>query len=483
MVRSLALRPFEAGQNFTPVLSSRQQSADLAVYQTQEVLRMNWCYNEVGNAVRPRCSGGGLGVKPPPFVGTLAGQSDECAVGVRVAPSQHNRGWQPPALDTGSVPCQRTNSRAGASRARRTQARIPRGDMPAGMEAVDRRRRFLQPKEGTQLPGYTGYCPQYRFLIGLTYGNVSAQMLKPARTFCDMKTVRRPRTNVTSPCNKTLPSDRVCCPGSWETCVGMLSGEETTSRPDGVSAGVKHNPPTISDPGQAGGPRLVHLPRFDGTRRLTEGMVPGYTGYIPRKRYKDAGTYGRDTALSIDEFFGDTKGAVRADRALRATVAQAPRLTPTSSPEETLEKMDCFMPRKTTLLEDKRSFLEAPMPGWTGYVPRKKITEVGLGRRYAVVAKKGFCEQQDHMDRHSSLRETPVTIERTESPDDDDKGLVDRRLYRPEGMVPKYTGYIPRSRYEFGNTYGATSRSLPVCYHDKPTFGSYLRSQALQIST
>jgi hypothetical protein len=61
-------------------------------------------------------------------------------------------------------------------------------------------------------------------------------------------------------------------------------------------------------------------------------------------------------------------------------------------------------------------------------------------------------------------------------------------------MIPKYTGYLPRMnisyliflivffcfierKYHIGQTYGDTSRDLPVCSHSYANFGDYIRSK------
>ena len=41
-------------------------------------------------------------------------------------------------------------------------------------------------------------------------------------------------------------------------------------------------------------------------------------------------------------------------------------------------------------IDDKRKLTEAPMPGYTGHVPKIVPTELGLGARYHVTTEKGF---------------------------------------------------------------------------------------------
>ena len=42
------------------------------------------------------------------------------------------------------------------------------------------------------------------------------------------------------------------------------------------------------------------------------------------------------------------------------------------------------------IVEDKRPLTEPPIPGYKGYIPRIKPTELGLGSRYHLATKQGF---------------------------------------------------------------------------------------------
>ena len=37
------------------------------------------------------------------------------------------------------------------------------------------------------------------------------------------------------------------------------------------------------------------------------------------------------------------------------------------------------------------------------------------------------------------------------------------------------------NRFQFGHTYGDSTRSLPVCFHEKDTFGEYVKTGAPQV--
>eukprot|EP00493_Phyllostaurus_siculus_P025575 UN25919 len=102
-----------------------------------------------------------------------------------------------------------------------------------GGPSVSARKEFCNLKDGTQVPGYRGYIPHLKYAIGKTYG-------------CDTHDLSQ-------------------------------------------SYMFKH--PLLA-PGPGPKPPLKNqLPTSTGDNKLTETMVPGYTGFIPRKLFKYGDTY------------------------------------------------------------------------------------------------------------------------------------------------------------------------------------------------
>ncbi|XP_002739701.1 ciliary microtubule inner protein 2B-like [Saccoglossus kowalevskii] len=323
-------------------------------------------------------------------------------------------------------------------------------DLPnSTMWNVDRRREFCALKPGTQLPGYRGYIEQYKYHIGDTYGNAT---------------------------NKLSQRDRHPIAAAWPH-----NYFETSTKYVGTgSAGAevreripKHN-----------------LPASTGDNKLTESMVPGYTGYIPRMPFKFGGTYKEDCDVCIDDFLTNTKKHGTNVHELKQTVNGYPNLNAvTKDDDRVIKRLNDFRDRNPTapiLLESRKTPTEAPMPGYRGFIPRKGVTELGLGGRYHTVCKDSLEVFDHETQRHMAKIGKPVIPPRNEAEAVGVTGVElprqhpdanSRRLYKQNGMVPKYTGYLPQMRYRFGNTYGDTSRSLPVCYHSRPTFGEYIRTQ------
>lgn len=125
------------------------------------------------------------------------------------------------------------------------------------------------------------------------------------------------------------------------------------------------------------------------------------------------------------------------------------------------------------LKNDKRQTTEPPIPGYTGFVPRIAATEMGLGATYNETTKKGLIDfKNNYVFNHQNR---PEGIERSQSARVPvASNSMAKRLYVPPGMIPKYTGYVHGRKFQFGNTYGNTTRRLPVCTHSSMNFGEYM---------
>jgi hypothetical protein len=229
-----------------------------------------------------------------------------------------------------------------------------------------------------------------------------------------------------------------------------------------------------------------------------EGMIPGYSGYIPKRLYKFGATYRHE----CDDCVSDLVGSYSADARKRGELADTARATPRLDAQrydpfikEELNNWIDRRQRESTLIESHRTFTEPPIPHYTGFIPRFYSTDSGLGSTFHYGTGRSFDrfvrETQTHRSAITptdpeafgpgSFVET-VKTERAASTENL-YGPGDSRLYAKSGMIPRYTGYIPQKRYMFGRTYGDGTRGLPACRHDETNYGTFVRkSETLSAS-
>lgn len=264
---------------------------------------------------------------------------------------------------------------------------------------------LTNPHRASNLPGYQGYCPQLTYECGHTYGIAT-----------DILTSRHMKNE------KLVPT-------------------------------------TLPDPKE----RAPYLPKPTGNNKLTSAMKPYYTGYVPTMRYLYGSRYREATQQAVSNFMKKTEEHREEQDDMKKTVYGHPKLLPLASYKEPTSYPD-VRPKysKGYFPSEHREFCEPPLPGYTGYVPRRRAHD--LGTRYATWTKGGFTESLDMRNKQESLATQAIDV--TGSPESRIKTLITEHgtLYKNLGMKPKYTGYIPQSRFRFGNTYGDTTRSLPICF-------------------
>lgn len=293
-----------------------------------------------------------------------------------------------------------------------------------GGPSIDQRRDFAGLRDGAHVPGYRGYCPQLKYSLGKTYGRDTLELAKSYEH-------RHPLTS---------------------------SLEPQAPRP----------------------PLKNRLPESTGDNKYTKNMVPGYTGYIPRWPFKFGNTYKEDCDVCIDEHLSNSVHHASKDQVLRQAARTQTRLQPIAQDPTVRNHLNTYRdthPNRPIMMEDKRGATEPPIPGYQGYVPRIHTTELGLGCRYHQMTKNGLEAFQGEQDFHRASQSAPISINRVPGAVDRTAARYSKRLYLQDGMIPKYTGYLPQRRFNFGNTYGDTTRSLDVCAHKNTSFGEFMQTR------
>ncbi|XP_064079721.1 sperm-associated microtubule inner protein 5-like [Macrobrachium nipponense] len=117
-------------------------------------------------------------------------------------------------------------------------------------------------------------------------------------------------------------------------------------------------------------------------RRRT--YIVGYSGYIPGLMFRYGQTFGKAAEESIALYLKQ-----QAERRVREEVKRSrslPRLKPKRSDAQVIE--DFY--NKYGL--DGRSNPDyPPLPGYTGYIPKVKPTDLGIGKTFSAAARSGLA--------------------------------------------------------------------------------------------
>ncbi|KAM8806083.1 sperm-associated microtubule inner protein 5 [Eudromia elegans] len=214
--------------------------------------------------------------------------------------------------------------------------------------------------------------------------------------------------------------------------------------------------------------------------------IPGYTGHIPLAFGSIGSSYGRDSVVCTGLFRNTTRRRRDARNELWRGAATTPQLPPICCNDDVLQVLYDYNykhhPNRLGTVLIEKSLLDPPLPGWTGFVPRAKVTELGHGVRYHVMAKNCFQDFKNLINRVPY--DSSISAQRGETHDIEVRKVPQtyQRFYRPEGMMPKYTGHIPHKHLIAGKTFGNLCRSSSVCTHTEDSYGVYLtkKQKALQ---
>ncbi|XP_036590081.1 uncharacterized protein C10orf82 homolog [Trichosurus vulpecula] len=207
-------------------------------------------------------------------------------------------------------------------------------------------------------------------------------------------------------------------------------------------------------------------------RRLP--ITPGYGGYIPLRISRMGASHKRDTNFCVRKFRDTTQRYKNQMDALRYQAATADKLQGVCSKETVLRMIhDYYLRNHPTYIEadhKKKPLQEPPIPGWAGYVPRARVTELGCAVRHHVMAKQSY---EDFLNMTEMHKKGP--FKRYQS-------LMEDKLFRTIPVPPEFCpGFKPKCECEYSSTrpsgggYGTSSLSdFPTQYRGPCARRKYL---------
>ncbi|XP_017780583.1 PREDICTED: UPF0605 protein CG18335 [Nicrophorus vespilloides] len=284
------------------------------------------------------------------------------------------------------------------------------------------------------IPGYVGFCPQYKYRVGNTYGSTTHKLLLDPTV---------------SHAEKLVLSDR-------------SADDYQVVRPakrdiDIVDARTKH-----------GGEIYKHP------------TIPGYEGFVPRLN----GMFGQRYTVQATEALSQFDQLQQADRAalnqlIRQGALQDKKWDPRdlddrelTTSEFTLPLLEvrpecCGIMRNLPVEEPPITpptyshspyFMENNQPekylkqGFAGHVP---FGYSSFGKSNQAMTNSALCDFTSNYRKRLSTEWAPVSITRPDPP-----LLIEPADIYPRhmGQLPNYAGHIPGEKFRFGKTYGNDTR-------------------------
>ncbi|KAM5191811.1 ciliary microtubule inner protein 2B [Mantella aurantiaca] len=272
------------------------------------------------------------------------------------------------------------------------------------------------------IPGYGGFCPQYRYNLGKTYGKLTAELL----TSPD---IHRSGQLVLQSC--PFPPPRI------------------NSHIEGPQDITKRRRPHLGD------------------KKLSWSMIPGYTGFIPRSQKFFAKTYAETSRDALTDFQKDQyqQESQRQEQTLAGKLQSGQQLPHTEQEKQIItakyrtplpvltKEATPYVSPSAFQVQVSPYYMEDDDPykyfisGYTGYVPRSRFL---IGTGYPITTNRAM-QEFGHITLKKSVRVGGQSEPRERNKEQPDDG----HIYLEElGLLPRYTGYVPGYKFQYGHTYG-----------------------------
>ncbi|KAM4707470.1 ciliary microtubule inner protein 2B [Discoglossus pictus] len=271
------------------------------------------------------------------------------------------------------------------------------------------------------IPGYSGFCPQYRYNLGKTYGKLTNQ---------------------------------------------LLSSKDIQHSGQLVLQSCPFPPPRNSDMDHPQGVLRWRRPRL-GDKKLTWSMIPGYTGFIPRSQNFFAKTYAEVSKEAMGDFkteqllhetqlqeqalinkmqTGQQQPHTEHEKKLLTANYRTP-LPALSKEPAPYHSPHASQPHISPYYMDDENPYKYFISGYTGYVPRSRFL---IGGGYPVTTNRALQEFGQ-----MALKQNVRLSQQPENQGGEIQHPEQNPIYLESlGLLPRYTGYVPGYKFQYGHTYG-----------------------------
>merc|ERR1712100_462765 len=271
----------------------------------------------------------------------------------------------------------------------------------------------LFPKEPHYIPGYRGYCPQMNFKMGQTYGKTTHDILSNEKI---AKSARRVLAN---------------------TAIN-----ETNSNTEKFQKQISKNRRSTSF----------------GDKKLTNDMVPGYTGYVPKREGHFGNRYAVNCHRAINDF-EENKSYYAATDKHRNFITKRERQIPIKNEPSPYFSVKQTQHSVSPYFMAKGDPGKTFMSGYTGFIP---CARGHFANVYPVMTENALTEFTEDSCRQRKVASQNIDIESVlESKRSNTVPAAGQShsIYRnKEGLLPRYTGYLPGHKYRYGVTFGTSAR-------------------------
>ncbi|XP_047499969.1 uncharacterized protein C10orf82 homolog [Penaeus chinensis] len=113
--------------------------------------------------------------------------------------------------------------------------------------------------------------------------------------------------------------------------------------------------------------------------------IVGYSGYIPGLMFRYGQTFGRAAEESITQYI-----KLQAERKAREEVKRSRSLPRIKEKRSDSQVIQDFYNKYG--LDGRSNPNYPPLPGYTGYIPKMKPTDLGIGRTFSAAARRGLAQ-------------------------------------------------------------------------------------------